>query len=277
MVHVLAAVPTSIHLGAVSLWAAVSRVFGSEELYVALCVAIYCLVDPGLGALAISGVLLGVSNNVLLKVWLRLPRPPRYMWKVPAHGPGFPSGHSEVCASFWSSIASARRSWALAVAGGAISALVAASRVALGVHYVRDVVGGLLIGAALGAAPALLAAAIGVERSVGVCCAASVAMSIAAIPAASPYPWLGAVARTGLGIALGFSLFAFLGHRVREAFRRWGWGARVANFVACIVVSGLLVAASKHVPYPAAPSFVAGLSIVLIPLGIEALRRRFSR
>jgi membrane-associated phospholipid phosphatase len=70
-----------------------------------------------------------------------------------ALGASFPSGHSLGAAAVWTALAvlvlpavrPARRPWLLAGAV-LVAVLVAASRVLLGVHYVSDVVGGVLLG-----------------------------------------------------------------------------------------------------------------------------------
>jgi len=68
-----------------------------------------------------------------------------------ALGASFPSGHSLGSAAFYAMLAVVlaprlTRAWPLLVAAAALSGLVAASRVLLGVHYPSDVAAGLLIG-----------------------------------------------------------------------------------------------------------------------------------
>ena len=97
--------------------------------------------------LAVVGLVLGVS--MVLKNGLALPRPPSALHRIPEDGFGFPSGHATASAGLaftlaaLSEAASARVRWALATA---FVALIAATRVLLGVHYVLDVVVGALVG-----------------------------------------------------------------------------------------------------------------------------------
>ena len=86
-----------------------------------------------------------------LKVLVRRPRPVLSHPLAHAHGYAFPSGHALGSAALWASVAflaSARglsrgRAVALAVV---VPLLVAATRVLLGVHYVTDVLAGLVLG-----------------------------------------------------------------------------------------------------------------------------------
>lgn len=74
---------------------------------------------------------------------------------VSGHGPSFPSGHVMAAMALWGLLPSVvallthrrRLWWASVAASGVIIGLVAASRVYLGVHWLSDVVGGLLLGA----------------------------------------------------------------------------------------------------------------------------------
>ena len=84
-----------------------------------------------------------------------------------ALGPSFPSGHALGSAVFWTTTAvlvvpHVRRARLLLAGAVALAGLVAASRVVLGVHYLTDVTGGLLLG--LGWA-AVCTAVFVVERS----------------------------------------------------------------------------------------------------------------
>lgn len=80
-----------------------------------------------------------------------------------ALGASFPSGHALAAAGMWTAVAvvtlplvpPARRVWLLVLAG-VVAALVAASRVLLGVHYLSDVVGGFLLGTGITALCAAL-------------------------------------------------------------------------------------------------------------------------
>lgn len=98
-------------------------------------------------------VVAGVSlvNNALK--WMVERERPVIDHLVGSGGSSFPSGHTAAAAAAWAAIAIAvsrrmparGRRWAMAVAV-AIGVMVAASRVLLGVHWVTDVVAGLIVG-----------------------------------------------------------------------------------------------------------------------------------
>jgi membrane-associated phospholipid phosphatase len=125
---------------------------GDRLFFLVVVVLIYWLWDKRLGLFLSSLLLVSGALNGFLKTLLGLPRPPSFF-----HRPftlatnGFPSGHAQTAAAFWSGIALVSRgAWVLVAV--VMTALVAFSRVYLGVHFVGDVLGGVAIGLGLGLA-----------------------------------------------------------------------------------------------------------------------------
>lgn len=93
---------------------------------------------------------LGWTGAMLLKHWVTAPRP--FMqalgtdWLGHSGGNGFPSSHASVAAAM--AVAAWRTHWARALRVGlvAAAALVAWSRIALGVHFPSDVMAAVLLG-----------------------------------------------------------------------------------------------------------------------------------
>lgn len=95
-----------------------------------------------------SYVFIGFSVIVFLKQLLAFPRPREALRLINTGGYGFPSGHALAATVFYGSLAS-EFDWSSGrkLAGVAlIVASVAASRIALRVHYLGDVIAGVLIG-----------------------------------------------------------------------------------------------------------------------------------
>lgn len=113
--------------------------------------AIYVVVVRAVAAALSSAVKIAVGRHRPV-----LPHPFAH-----AGGGSFPSGHALGSAALWGSVAVllwlGRRHRAAVVAAVALPAVIGASRVVLGVHYVSDVVAGLLCGwvCAVGAVPVL--------------------------------------------------------------------------------------------------------------------------
>lgn len=117
-----------------------------------ICIAVYWFGDRDRGAYILGVVLGGLALTFGLKAVFGLPRPPTEVQLIATRTTAFPSGHAlgstvvfGILALTMDSIAT-RRIRLLAAAGGVV--LVSASRLVLGVHYLGDVLAGILIGVA---------------------------------------------------------------------------------------------------------------------------------
>lgn len=131
----------------------VVSLFGTDTFFLLLLPILYWCVNPRLG-LRLSVVILAASwTNAVAKLLLHQPRP---YWIDAGVKPlsvegtfGLPSGHAQIAAATWGALAAmARRPWAWWSAGVLI-VLIALSRVYLGVHFVSDVVVGIVLGFAV--------------------------------------------------------------------------------------------------------------------------------
>jgi membrane-associated phospholipid phosphatase len=146
---------------------AVVTQFGDVVVFVPALTLVLWFGDRDRGAALIGVALGGVGIVLIAKHLLAFARPPTnppipiedvpavvrsfYEAEVTADGYGFPSGHATAATVVWGSLAwwldASTRPRRVAVAAGLV-VLVAFSRVALGVHYVVDVVAGIGLGLA---------------------------------------------------------------------------------------------------------------------------------
>ncbi|MFB6109966.1 MAG: phosphatase PAP2 family protein [Halodesulfurarchaeum sp.] len=99
-------------------------------------------------------VALVLSVSILLKHGFSLPRPPDSLMLIPTGGYGFPSGHATATAGFVTALLGGRKPparWHYAIGALAV-AVIAATRVLLGVHYLPDVLAGIAVGVAVASA-----------------------------------------------------------------------------------------------------------------------------
>ncbi|AHG04810.1 PAP2 family phosphoesterase [Halobacterium sp. DL1] len=103
------------------------------------------------GARLLAVTLGGLALVVATKSLFAMPRPPEHVMLVAEEGNGFPSGHATGAAVFYGALAALTTVWSRArrwlLAAGFVL-LVGFTRIALGVHYLVDVLAGFALGAA---------------------------------------------------------------------------------------------------------------------------------
>jgi len=132
----------------------------SAYAYVLFVPLIYWLLSRRIGFRLMIADAAGTAATVIMKDGLAMPRPPdagETAWLASADGYGFPSGHTTAAATTWGTLAALTKRWPLVVFGVAVTAAVALSRMYLGVHYGRDVIGGAAVGLAIALAVLLVA------------------------------------------------------------------------------------------------------------------------
>ena len=131
--------------------------FGEESLFILLALAFFWCIDKKRGYFLLFTGFAGIAVNQILKMTFRIPRPwvldPEFeivsSAREQATGYSFPSGHTQVASTLYGGIAqSAKKKWEW-ITGLSLTALVAFSRMYLGVHTPKDVLVSLAIGAVL--------------------------------------------------------------------------------------------------------------------------------
>jgi membrane-associated phospholipid phosphatase len=127
----------------------------SETVYIGLLPVIYWLYSRRVGFVLLMSVAFATFAAVAIKNITALPRPPNdpaLPWlDDPSTLYAFPSGHVTAGAATWFSLAALLRSPKVAAFGALVVASVSFSRLYLGVHWTRDVVGAAALGIACGA------------------------------------------------------------------------------------------------------------------------------
>jgi|YNPNPStandDraft_1061719.scaffolds.fasta_scaffold18328_4 membrane-associated phospholipid phosphatase len=131
---------------------------GDETFYLFMFALLYWVWGPTVGFQAGLLLLLSLYLNGIAKLLFHTPRPFQLEGagivalpaaQATAPGPAFPSGHAQGTTVLWTYLAIRfRRPWLVAF-GGALILLVSLSRLALGVHWPQDILGGWAIGLAL--------------------------------------------------------------------------------------------------------------------------------
>ena len=122
---------------------------GSVGFLLVVLSLLYWLDDRERGAYVLSVALGGLALTLVLKTFFALPRPPGGLHLIHASSYGFPSGHAIESSVVYGTLAvvldvGTRRTRAVGAAG--LVALIALSRIVLGVHYAVDVIVGVGVG-----------------------------------------------------------------------------------------------------------------------------------
>ncbi|TAL32919.1 MAG: phosphatase PAP2 family protein [Spirochaetes bacterium] len=141
---------------------------GNESFYLTAIPLVYWCIDKRLAIFAGGAFLFGDFVNASLKDLFFNPRPnPDYLLDgikelniryLPHKSPGFPSGHAQDSIVFWGALAFYLKKRPIIIASAVIIFLISYSRLYLAVHYLGDVLGGLVFGAIVLSAYMLTAA-----------------------------------------------------------------------------------------------------------------------
>jgi hypothetical protein len=127
--------------------------FGREDFFLLVLPAIYWCFSPRLGLKIAIVFLISAGTNTIFKLLCHAPRPywldSRIEMLSREKSFGMPSGHAQVAITVWGLLAAARRKPAAWVAALILTGAIGFSRIYLGVHFISDVVVGLMLGAAI--------------------------------------------------------------------------------------------------------------------------------
>jgi len=213
------------------------------------------------GARLLAVTLGALALVVAAKSLFSMARPPESVMLVAEDGNGFPSGHATGATVFYGALAALtgvwnrRRRWLLAVG---FIVLVAFTRLALGVHYLADVLGGFVVGGTFLAVALALT-----ERRVAYGFALAVVLAAAGVVLAGPAHATDAVA------ALGATVGALAGWVVlgrQRALERYVHPASGALALAVLGgTTAFTLEADVTAPVVVAAHVVAGAVFVSLP------------
>lgn len=122
---------------------------GDIAAYIVILSLVYWFWEHERGATLIALALLALSSGLFIKEVVAMSRPPAELWVTEELGPGLPSVHALSAVVVYGTMARylpVGTQQIRVVSAIGIVLAVAVSRVALGVHYIGDVIAGLVIG-----------------------------------------------------------------------------------------------------------------------------------
>lgn len=119
---------------------------GEETFYIVALAFVYWSYNKKLGRKLAIVVLTSLWINGLVKLLLKMPRPPKNVQKVEVSGYGFPSGHAQGSTTIWGYLSLKIRKYWFYIVSVVLVALISYSRIYLQVHYTQDIIGGITLG-----------------------------------------------------------------------------------------------------------------------------------
>jgi len=128
--------------------------FGGATVLLFALSLLYWLDERRSTATVVSYAFVALATVILVKTLLGLPRPPEAVRLIPLENDpyGFPSGHAVAAVVVYGGLATVRErltEWPVVAGVSAVVALIALSRVVLGMHYLGDVLVGTAFGVAI--------------------------------------------------------------------------------------------------------------------------------
>ncbi|MFE3457299.1 phosphatase PAP2 family protein [Nocardiopsis aegyptia] len=126
---------------------------GSQTVFIILIALVFWCVNAGVGARLFVVVIASTTLNTLLKSLFYGARPYWFSAHVSTHATessfGIPSGHAQGSTAMWGYLGAKTGDRRWMWAAGVLIALICLSRVYLGVHFISDVLAGVLLGGAV--------------------------------------------------------------------------------------------------------------------------------
>ncbi|MFX1577568.1 MAG: phosphatase PAP2 family protein [Promethearchaeota archaeon] len=123
---------------------------GDPLIYVMLLGITFWCLNKREGKIAIMLVMFSNFINILLKYAFGMPRPPASLRQNPEYvadqSYGFPSGAAQTASTFWGWVTLRLRRWWVAIISGIFITIAALARMGLGLHFLGDVIGGIIVG-----------------------------------------------------------------------------------------------------------------------------------
>lgn len=126
-------------------------ILGEGVIYVLVIAVLYWCVNKRMGLRLAFIQIFSIATNGFIKNIFKAPRPIGQegifsLRTETATGYSFPSGHTQATTAFWSALMKLYRKLWLYIIGSILILAIAISRLYLGVHWPKDVIGGIIFG-----------------------------------------------------------------------------------------------------------------------------------